>query len=196
MTEQEEKKVLRKGRVPVAPIIPLITAYLDENFVKGDPARALVNLANMADITYDALFDVYGRRRGQSLDFNDADRLLCVMGYETAWYHELADYYQRVDLSRRKCARSGCQRLIPDGEKFCTQDCATSTTSKNSRVHAKCSRGHVRTPENTHFTRSGGRRCKDCYQAEYDAGYRGRQQRRGKRSPRVKVDSYDRPVAA
>lgn len=56
-------------------------------------------------------------------------------------------------------------------QKFCSNECRLAATHRSLRLRTHCAKGHEYTPENTHHTADGRRRCRTC-QAANARGYR------------------------
>ncbi len=142
------------NRVPAAPIVEAINQYLlDEGERIGDDLSApapIHILAERADIKSDTLDHIL-RGRSKTMDFDTADRLLCVTNQTALWITDLHEVYEQALLDEggkqftvtsssgtKVCARRGCSnKFIPPRrsprKKYCSKNC--KTTAWKHRVH-------------------------------------------------------------
>lgn len=172
---------MKTNRVPAKPIADIVKTYLadqGERVTDGTFKAADVrSLAERADIREDTLAKIL-MGRSKTIDFDVADRLLCVMNLTDLWRTSLHDIYESVLLveglrkperasGAKMCARLGCSNLFlqPKGtppKKFCSKKCGTADWyHRNIGIKTQprgpgrsleklvCRSGHERTPENT-----------------------------------------------
>ena len=186
--------MLERNRIPAEPVVAVIRDYLgaEERKVNGSfrAETSIYLLAERADMHGDTLQKIVSGRN-KTIDFDVADRLLCVIGKADMWYGELRDVYAEAmfddDLPRRAakasgekvCARRGCsETFVPPklrpGQKYCSTTCCgaafwqrkhkvkTRLRGKGRHLEAHvCKNGHERTAENTEI-KNGVRRCLIC----------------------------------
>lgn len=138
------------NRIPAQPIAQVLRSYLDSEGTRlsdGSFAPGSVySLAQRVDMNGDTLEKILAGR-SKTIDFDDADKLLCVTNLNDLWATELRDLYQGAVLhdggtrhrvasasGKKVCARRGCSALfLPNkhkpGQKFCSNACRTSEWS-------------------------------------------------------------------
>ena len=176
------------NRVPAQPIVEIINDYMIRHGTRSSDGTfeplPIAVLADQADIVADTLGKIL-EGRSQTIDFDLADKLLCVMNLPDLWRTRLHDIYEEAcfddDRPRRKgsnpsgikvCARRGCsEKFIPHPrtpyKRFCSGTCRAAAY-KHEHVGVKvmhgkggklralvCKNGHERTKENTRIL--GGR---------------------------------------
>ena len=110
------------GSVPTAVFGPALEKLLE----KYGPDGQLV-IAGRAGVHVDTVGSVVRQRRAH-LDFNIADRLLCVMNAHHLWWTELRDIYYDAMLSKQ-CEARGCEVTFELGAqnkkavRFCSEQC-------------------------------------------------------------------------
>lgn len=135
------------NRIPAEPIAAVIRTYLgsigDRSSEAGFTQGAIYKLAERADVNGDTLQKIL-IGRSKTIDFDIADRLLCVANLTDLWLTSLSEIYhsaqipegkKQFELNRpsgtRICARAGCSTsFIPPkhGKKkiYCSSNCRTT----------------------------------------------------------------------
>lgn len=144
--------------LPAEPVRQIVQQYLDQYDVgavsvgsNGNGQHRMSPLVRLAEEVGlgERWLRYFLSGEPQTIAFDRADRLLCVMGRVWEWYTEpLADYYWTIDLSNGEPAPKP-KPVITLGEKF------------------PC--GHERTLENCALTRREGDKswwkCRQCHNA-------------------------------
>ncbi len=99
-----------EGHVPLERIRSLLIEKLhieDGHFSTDHPELVcLTRMWDDGDRIWKALNDT-GQSKGQFwMEFNVADKLLCLLGLQGCWWDELADVYYSVDLTKGSIART------------------------------------------------------------------------------------------
>lgn len=153
---------------------------------------AIYLLAERADMHGDTLQKIVVGR-SKTIDFDVADRLLCVLGKADCWRGELQEVYAQAKLDdgrkqrttvkpskAKRCARRGCSvQFVPSKhgpkQRFCSNACRNSAwkLSKGMKTGPRgpgrsleafaCRNHHERTPENTGTNSRGHRYCLTCH---------------------------------
>lgn len=199
---------LEANRIPAEPIAVVIRAYLGS--MEGRRGEAgftpggVRTLAERADINEDTLQKILVGRT-KTIDFDLADRLLCITNMNDLWLTDLRELYESAVLpegekqfkvsfvsGRKVCARVGCsETFIPPkirpGKMFCSPTCmsANAWQRKNgikSRARGKGRKLELLTCKNGHDRTSENTRIdpngvRRCLdcQRKSDAEYRARQ---------------------
>lgn len=175
-------RTIQRNRVPAAPIVEIINVHLAEvgqREAEGTFTKAAIYpLAERADVRGDTLHKII-QGRSATIDFDVADRLLCVMNMSDLWRTDLKEIYESVWLDDRGswtpsrasgakvCARVGCSVLFMQPKRcppkmYCSSTCCAAAawqrkhgvkTQPRGKDRALeklvCRNGHERTPENT-----------------------------------------------
>lgn len=178
------------NRVPAEPIIAVIRDYLGNEESTEVFHSSVYLLAERADIRGDTLEKILAGRN-QTIDFDIADRLLCVLGKTDLWHGDLKDVYEKSQLDddgyrrngrasgMRVCARVTCSEMfLPKPkhpyQRFCSAKCSSADNQLRRNPKRKilgkgrilqklmCWNGHERTPENTRYTPDGRIYCVEC----------------------------------
>ncbi len=142
------------NRIPVEPIAEVIRSYLDDEGTRLSDGTfcpgSVYTLAERADIHGDTLEKMLAGR-SQTIDFDDADKLLCAINMTDLWVTNLSDVYASAILddteSRRRlekvsgariCERRGCSVMfVPPprvpGKKFCSKACQSASWAHKTR---------------------------------------------------------------
>lgn len=134
------------NRIPAEPIVQVIRGYLDamgERLTDGTfQPLSLHLLAERADILGDTLYHLLSGRT-QTIDFDLADRLLCVTNQTELWLTDLQDIYEEAVLEEgekkfnvsttatvARCANKGCSNTFSlvrthggRPRKYCSEKC-------------------------------------------------------------------------
>lgn len=188
-----ESKPLAANRVPLEPIILEVEQYLDAqenlNLANKDLLAPRAVLAEQARLKIDT-FEKLLARRSDTMDFDVADKLLCMMDKTHLWWSKFGDIYWNVRLddeargrkpSRegpRVCARHACSNeFVPSkqrpDQKYCSTTCkgaAWKADKAKTRLRGPgrklemlmCVNGHERSPENTTRNIKGALVCRIC----------------------------------
>lgn len=158
-----------------SPLMPLT------RFWKGDDIKLMLSPA----------------RNGGWIEFDFADKMLCVLSLEDLWRGELSDLYEAVDLQteqqrvRRappgsiRCGRRGCGTLFKPGmpwARYCSKNCkmAEQRHRRSEREqrpqryghrYDTCPNGHDRSPENVYERPNGSIACRACRREAAQAKY-------------------------
>jgi hypothetical protein len=151
---------IEPNRIPAGPIVEVIQSYLDSQGERlGASTYApypITLLAERADMNADTLMKTIEGRM-QTIDFDVADRLLCVMNLTDLWLTDLREVYDEAQLVEGKrriqpksasgvkvCARRGCSTRFRPPKKcprkrFCSDTCK-STAWKHEKGLLKTGR--------------------------------------------------------
>lgn len=180
---------LGSGHVPVE----RVRAFLDETLhlegYFGYEHDALLPLLRMWGVS-DRMWKKLSRGEGW-MEFNVADKMLCLLGLQGRWREDLEDIYLLVNLDahqharvvpagHHRCERAGCSSVFSvtgrrQHKRFCCDTCrssehqlktGTTTTSVRGpgrRLESlRCRNGHERTEENTRTFERDGKTITDC----------------------------------
>ena len=139
--------VVEPNRIPAAPIIEVINNFLATNGTRAADgtfaSHSIRLLAERVDVRENTLEKIINGR-GNTIDFDFADRLLCVMNLTDLWITDLKDVYDSAVLTEGKkrhnianlsgervCERRGCSnRFVPPAKsprkRFCSVSCKSA----------------------------------------------------------------------
>lgn len=197
---------LLANRVPVEPIARVVREYLDAQDdlsvlppgsydahysapeVFPGPKRVLAEKVLISADTLDSIV----REDVTTVDFNVADRLLCVTGNVDLWLTELHEVYYSTPLddednryptksTKRFCERPGCGKMFEQHprqrsrHRYCSKACRAAEQRKRRRArrgqpvgqrfgtkYGQCPNGHDRSPENVGYKSNGSMYCTAC----------------------------------
>lgn len=146
---------LEPNRIPAPPIMDVVRGYLEREGIRAGAetyeSYPITLLAERADMNPDTLMKTLEGRM-HTIDFDVADRLLCVMGLFDLWLSDLRDLYQSA------CLEEGPRKFQPmraSGSKVCERQGCSNRFEPEPRAPKK------------RFC------CRKCYAADYRAKERG-----------------------
>lgn len=173
--------MMEPNRVPAEPIVAIVKDYLQQD---GDrthegsfESSSIYLLAERVDVKGDTLQSILSGR-AKTIDFDLADRLLCVTNMSSLWLTDLSDIYLQAQLpegekkhvvatasGKRVCARRGCSVVFvpsvkkPD-QKFCSPGCRSTAWKHKKGLKTGQVRGKGRVLESL-VCRNGHPRTKE-----------------------------------
>jgi len=196
---------LNSGYVPVQRIRDFIAAQLnitDGYFAPNHPELVcFTRMWNTSDRPWQTLNGTGEAKNQEWMEFDIADKMLCLLGLQGHWREELEDIYLAVDLSGvsrsrmmpkgvKRCEANGCANTFVDLHRghprhYCSKTCRMTQRGRrrkgrrslDSKRYDTCPHGHDRSPENAAWGKGvKGKlvlRCRVCIK-EKQRAYRAR----------------------